>query len=211
MAEEGKTYGYLTVIKEVDKRNGRRMMLVQCGCDSKTQKVVQLGCLRSGNTKSCGCHQKNSVKSANTKHGLSKTPLYQKWKAMVRRCTNPKADRYSDYGGRGIGVSERWRSFENFLSDMGASYSPGLTLDRKDNDKGYSLDNCRWATKMEQERNKRTNFNVTHNNKTQCLTAWCEELNLKYGSVQSRIKKGKTPTQALGLEATTKTTEENHV
>jgi hypothetical protein len=94
-------------------------------------------------------------------------------------------------------VCERWEKFENFYADMSSTYAEGLSIDRLDNNKGYGLDNCKWATIVEQNRNKRSNVNVEINGKIQCLQDWCSEFGLNYKTVQTRIRDGKTPEQAL--------------
>lgn len=101
--------------------------------------------LRKGNTKSCGC----------TRPGYKYSPIYRTWCGLRQRCNNKKNKAYPNYGGRGITVSKEWGSFKNFLSDMGDTYSPGLELDRRDNNQGYSKENCRWVTLKENNRNKR--------------------------------------------------------
>jgi len=91
----------------------------------------------------------------NIKHGLRHHRLYDRWKDMIRRCNNPKTNNYHDYGGRGIKVCKRWLDIKNFIEDMYPSFIEGLTLDRKENDKDYSKDNCRWVNQNIQTRNTR--------------------------------------------------------
>ena len=117
---------------------------------------------------------------------------------MQRRCNNPKSSRYADYGGRGITVCDRWQDVALFHKDMSAGYVDGLTLDRIDNEKGYSPENCRWATAHQQMRNRRSNIKVTIGGRTQILKDWCKELGINYHSAYNRITKmGWEPEQAL--------------
>lgn len=105
---------------------------------------------------------------------------------MKQRCLNPNYDQYANYGGRGIKIASRWLDFENFLADMGKR-PEGMTLERIDNAKGYSLKNCRWASKKEQQRNRRTNRMLTHDGVTMCLMDWAKKLGIKQHSLSMRI------------------------
>jgi hypothetical protein len=111
---------------------------------------------------------------------------------MKKRCLNPKAQRYNDYGGRGIELYEPWKTdFDSFADWAKASgYTDELTIDRKDNDGDYSPENCRWIPLSEQNRNTRQSVMVEYNGKIQCLKSWCEELGLKYDPIHGRIKNG---------------------
>ena len=129
---------------------------------------------------------------------------------MKQRCYNKNCTRYKDYGARGITVCEEWNdrnwSGTKHLSKgyvafrdwaLAHGYSDNLTIDRIDNNKGYSPENCRWITKQEQSNNKRTNNYITLNGKTQTLTQWAKELKISKHAIYDRIKKGETPEEAL--------------
>lgn len=106
---------------------------------------------------------------------------------MWQRCSNPKHQAYTDYGGRGITVDPAWRLYSQFLADMGER-PKGLTLERKDNNKGYSKTNCKWATWKEQQNNRRSTVMLTHNGKTQSVTQWAEELGWDRQMLFQRIR-----------------------
>lgn len=133
-----------------------------------------------------------------TKHGQAgKTPEYKAWKAIRQRCGNPNNHAYSDYGGRGITVCERWKdSFENFFEDMGKRPS-GMSLERIDNNKGYYKENCRWATRKEQCNNRRSSRFLTYNGKTQTMSRWAEEMAIKVQTIHRRLALGWTVNEAL--------------
>jgi len=108
---------------------------------------------------------------------------------MIGRCHCPTNRRYTDYGGRGIIVCERWReSLANFIADMGRRPTPDHQIERKDNDGPYCKDNCVWATRTEQGRNKRNNVMLTFRGRTQPMSAWAEELGIDYSKLRRRIR-----------------------
>jgi hypothetical protein len=141
--------------------------------------------LAKGKVKSCGCLNAERIK----KHGCSRKPVYNIWKGMFQRCENPKEKAYKNYGGRGITVCDEWRDFNVFLADMGFP-AKGLSLDRIDNSRGYSRDNCRWATDGQQLNNKRNNVRLKFNGETRTLSEWARYLNVSRDSIHGRISRG---------------------
>lgn len=123
---------------------------------------------------------------------------WRSWLAMRQRCSNPRTVGWADYGGRGIKVCRRWKSsFANFLKDMGPKPTPQHSIDRKDVDKNYTPSNCRWATKLDQARNCRSNRYVTFNKKTMCLSAWADETGLSESLIRARLNIGWTVQKTL--------------
>lgn len=148
--EVGEQYGRLTVIE----RRDTNIKTVLCRCDCGIEKHIAIRRLVDGQTRSCGCLQRELAKDNSTTHGMSGTPVFECWRGMIKRCTNPNASNYHNYGGRGITVDPRWLVFENFYEDMGDP-PPNTTLDRENNNQGYSKENCRWATWSQQMSNRR--------------------------------------------------------
>ena len=134
-------------------------------------------------------------------HGMTRTKCFQAWTSMRDRCSRPKCKRYSDYGGRGIKITERWKDFINFYCDMGEPL-PGLMLERIDNNGHYEPSNCRWATHKEQARNRRNKIRwITFDGRTQCLTDWATEFGIKITTLYRRIVISKYPLEkAFTLE-----------
>lgn len=160
--------------------------------------VCRVANLKNGTTKSCGCLRRE-VGARTRTHGQTKTALYKTWQEMLSRCGNPDNKSYTDYGGRGISVCDRWAaSFLNFAQDMGARPGPAFTIDRKDNNGNYEPGNCRWATKVEQTRNRRNAVTVTLQGTTKPLKVWCEELGINYFTAHRKIRReGKDPSLVL--------------
>lgn len=133
---------------------------------------------------------------------LSKLPEFRVWTGMLDRCHCSTNTRFKDYGGRGIFVCERWRTFANFIADMGSRPSGDLTVERIDNDQGYHPGNVKWATRQEQNLNKRTTRLVTAFGATKPLVTWARERGINYGTLHSRLTVlGWDAEQALTLPA----------
>jgi hypothetical protein len=196
----GRKFGRLTVKSRAGLVTRGMTWVCECECGST---VTALGAdLRGGNTKSCGCLQREAAANtgrASRTHGHTvgaRTPEYISWVSMWSRCTDPKATGYENYGGRGITVCERWKSFENFLSDMGPR-PKGMTLDRERVNEGYKPSNCRWATDLEQSNNARQVVYLTLGEKTMSKSAWARETGISLPTLNSRLKKGWSVEKAL--------------
>ena len=181
----GQRFGRLVVLERArNSSQGTAMWRCQCDCGNIT--VVRSYLLKKGRTKSCGC-QKYEV---HTTHEQSGTRLYRIWAAMKSRVTNPNNTNYSDYGGRGITLFDAWMEFEPFYEwAIKNGYSDELTIDRIDNDKGYSPDNCRWVTRKEQDENRRCNHLITYKGETKTLSQWAEHFHIPYGTLRTRLVK----------------------
>lgn len=193
----GQVFGRLTVIERAEDRQDKRRRRVcwLCKCQCGKEHIAKGEDLRSGRTTSCGCFHREMVGElgkrlgpARGTHKMSYSSECSCWKHMIQRCTNPKNERWDRYGARGIRVCERWTKFENFLEDMGRQPFRGATIERKDNNGNYEPDNCKWATRAEQSRNKRDTVMITHDGKTMCLADWAIELGLNYNTLHNRIR-----------------------
>lgn len=174
------------------KRWGNCLWLCQCDCGR--QLTVLSNNLSRGYTKSCGCLRHNRLKT----HGLSKSRTYAIWRAMRMRCANMKDASYPYYGARGIKVCERWRSFENFLADMGKRPSPEYSLDRyPDNDGNYEPGNVRWATQKEQSNNTRHNVWIEFNGERRTVRQWAKTMRINECTLHRRLRSGWSTEKAL--------------
>lgn len=191
----GLRYGRLLVTEKIHTRG--LPVAWKCICDCGNEIFANGHNLEIGNTTSCGCFWKEAI----TTHGLSKSRTYGSWKAMRRRCTNPKDISYMDYGGRGITVYKPWlESFDAFLADLGEC-PEGHTIERINNDGNYEPSNCKWSTYKDQLNNTRHNRFIEAFGKRQTLTQWCEEFKISITTLRNRLGRAKlSPEQALSYK-----------
>lgn len=185
----GKRFARLTVLRRfgITKYS---CSIMECRCDCGNVVNRKASSLIMGKTNSCGCLWLENLRIVLVKHGAKHTPEYNIWRAMKQRCLNPNNKAFKNYGGRGITICENWKnSFSLFIKDIGLRPSAKHSIERINNDGNYELSNCKWATREEQDCNKRTNRIVTFLGKSQPLSAWCRELGVKRELVQYRIDK----------------------
>lgn len=185
----GKRFGKLLVVELAAKLPNNSNVRWSCICDCGEIKTVFASGLRGGTTTSCGCFRSESLTVSNTKHGLSKTTEYRIWYGMHRRCYDSSHESYNSYGGRGINVCPEWMDFETFLLDM-RTRPEDKTLDRLNNDIGYSKENCRWATVLEQANNKRKSIYHTVDGITKTQADWARDIGITRAAMSQRIKSG---------------------
>lgn len=173
----------------------------KCICECGKSVTVKSRSLTSGITKSCGCFGKEQrMKSkGNRKHGKSKSPESNTFLGLVRRCTKPNDKKYPIYGGRGITVHQRWLEggLGAFIEDVGLRPSPLHSLDRIDVNGNYEPGNVRWATQLEQQRNRRNNRIVVVNGQKMCVSSLRDISDVKLGTIRYRLKSGWTIEKAI--------------
>lgn len=188
----GATFGRWTVIESGIKHNNHKSSKCKCACGEirniRNEKLIK------GSSQSCGCLRNDNL----TTHGATKRSTrkdsheYWIWNTVVQRCTNPNVANWMDYGGRGITVCDRWLKYENFITDMGKRPTQKHSIERIDNDAGYSPGNCRWATRPEQAKNKRNNHVIELFGRSQHLAEWAREYGISHTLILSRLRAGWT-------------------
>lgn len=183
----GLVFGRLTIIEDLGTRlySTTKIRFVLCRCQCGNTKEIVFYSVKKGLTKSCGCIQKE----ATTKHGMYDQPLYKIWGAIKARCNNPKHESYLHYGGRGIKMCEEWvADFNTFKKwAMSNGWKRGLQIDRKDNYKGYSPDNCRIVTRKINCNNTRKNILIEYNGESKTLSEWADALRINYYTLRNRL------------------------
>jgi hypothetical protein len=196
----GNRYGRWLVLSEAEpykSPSGRYYIMWNCICDCGNMKVVRTTGLTSNSAgKSCGCLSAELTSERMTTHSMSKSRECTSYRAMKKRCYNPNDPSYKDYGGRGIKVCDRWLiSFDNFYNDMG-SRPLYMTLDRINNDKDYTPENCKWSTKKEQQLNRRPRGGSSQFRGVCWSKRWnCFVAQIWIGSIQKNKKIGNFKTE----------------
>jgi hypothetical protein len=192
----GQRFGKLVALRRVpDAKRG--YWVVRCDCG--TVKTADVSHLRAGTSSACR-------PCSNTTHGGAYSPTWATWRDMKARCLRKAHPAYSRYGGRGITVCRRWlASFEAFREDMGERPSARHSIERKNNDRGYTRANCCWATRKQQARNRSSNTRLAHLGRTLSLTEWSEETGIHVGTIHGRLERGWSTADALETPPATMT------
>lgn len=178
--------------------DGSTESLFRCSCG--TERFVKRSSVKRGASKSCGCLKAEVARQMMLKHGRSQDPsgsAYATWSSMFARCYNPKSPSYSDYGGRGIKICNRWHKFENFLADMGER-PRGTSIDRwPDKNGNYEPGNCRWATQTQQMYNTRRAHEIEIGDARATTADLAAASGVSIGRVRYRISRGMPPEKAM--------------
>lgn len=202
----GQKFNRMLVIERAGTSKDRKA-LWKCRCDCGIEKIVSGRDLRCGHVKSCGCFgielRNERIKNSRGKprlnhkghytHEMSNESIYGVWRGIKSRCNNPNQSAYKNYGARGIKVCDKWLKFENFYADMGSTYKKGLTIERVDNNDGYSPENCVWKPREEQNKNRRSNRIYTVNGITGNIAELSRVFHITYSTVYERLTLGTPP------------------
>ena len=211
----GKHFGKWRVISEAEpyhKTGYGYQKRYNCLCDCGREKMVWRRNLLSGASTSCGCSKRGKPKYSQERHEYAISRISDIYGAMKKRCYSPNSVNYNNYGGRGITICDEWLGVDGDLRfyrwSLEHGYSDELSIDRIDNNKGYSPDNCKWSTRQEQNDNKRSSRFITYNGETKTITQWARELGFRKGRViDMRLKRGWSIEEAL----TTRSVPPHHI
>lgn len=191
----GQQFGRLTVLQfdHFEMHGVHKRPYWLCRCDCGTSVVLPSRSLRSGKTRSCGCLRREVSRGRHYLGNPHRSKLHGVLRMVKKRCYDQTCEFYKNYGGRGVTVCDEWlgeNGLDNFVMwAENNGYQRGLTLDRIDNEKGYSPDNCQWATRKHQSNNKRNNIYISLNGETKTLAQWCEYYGVPYARVEARYTK----------------------
>ena len=197
---EGRTCGRWTVgTRDPASLPGRLRYLCRCACG--VEKSVTAQSLASGRSVSCGCYSREVRSTVARTHGRSRTKAYKAWTGMKGRCYNANDQKFADYGARGIYVCDAWKeNFEQFVLDMGEP-APGMSIDRIDNNGPYEPGNCRWATRREQQNNRRVNVLLAHDGIVRTTAEWAVASGLTQRTIRGRISRGWSIEDAISTKS----------
>jgi hypothetical protein len=180
----GRTFGRLLVTERAESKEWITFWKVECKCG--TLKTVRTGDLTSGKIVSCGCHSREAARKSQFRHGGNGTPLHKRWLSMRRRCSKKSEDAIHYYE-KGIAICKEWDSFDVFRRDMGPTFKKELELDRIDNNKGYSKENCRWVTHRDNILNRNMTLYVDDNGIKMPAIDYAKKYTINYGTLRSRM------------------------
>lgn len=198
-APVGERFNRWTVLAYDGRRHGRALWFVRCDCGAEyTRFADTIARGRSKQCNDCGILDGAAIRAMPERSKLPgsdrQRPEYKAYLGMIARCDDPSRKFYYRYGGRGIGVCDRWREertgFANFYADLGPRPGPGYSVERVDNDGDYEPGNVKWATKTEQARNTRRNHVIEIDGRAQCIAAWAQELGIRPQIISTRLRRG---------------------
>lgn len=205
----GQRFGRLLVVDNAPKiiRKSGTVIRWNCKCECGRTTIATTQDLKRGHTLSCGCYQRQKTAEATTKHGMRHERIYHVWLDMKDRCNNPHNKRYRDYGGRGIFVCDEWQKdfslFFDYVSRLPHYGESGFTIDRIDNNNGYTPENVRWATISEQNLNKRSTKRVVYDGEQITLIQAEKILGIKYATLLFHHNRGDLEEYIEGRKRTT--------
>lgn len=197
----GMRFGRLVAVSFSHKdKHGACVWNVLCDCgEIKTVAASNL----FGKTKSCGCLKKQLDKTKLVTHGLSGTRTHRIWKGIIARCNIESATGFENYGGRGVRVCKQWLDYANFFNDMGPA-PEGMSIDRIDVNGDYTIENCKWSSRIEQSRNRRTNRLIDVAGKKTVLSEAASLSEMRYDAIRFRLNRGWSSDEAVSAKKNTK-------
>lgn len=202
MIKVGDKFGRLTVLEKSEPYRNPEGYIKEsrwlCQCECGNTKVILRSALMTGRTRSCGCLFTETVKICRLINGVKRNRkgAYSSWTQMKSRCSDKNASGYEYYGGRGIKVCNRWKSFDLFYEDMG-DRPEGFSIDRIDVNGDYKPENCKWSSISEQSYNRRNNRHIELNGEIKPLGKWIEQFGISRSCITGRLRRGWTPAEAF--------------
>jgi len=203
-AQPGQRFHRLVIIKQ-----DAKLYHWLCQCDCGKVKSINGYKLANGHTRSCGCMRGESITKINKTHGFTvggQSGTYVSWCRMKTRCDNPNMRDFKYWGGKGIKYPDKWKTFDGFLEDMGPC-PYGHSIERRDNNKNYSKENCLWIPKENQSKNRSTNHLITYGGLTMTIEDWSRKTGINATTIHQRLKYGWSEEHAITVNAVHKPTQ----